>query len=133
MSKPSIPALAAVVLVVLSGCSAIMGPASEEIGQHRFVVENGHPEAQNVTATIAVRGEGPVVNETRRLAPDEQWVVATLNTSALTDGYTMRASTARASASHETPNGGPGATVIFIGEGRISTCEGNATCYNETA
>jgi len=67
------------------------------------------------------------------LAPGKQWVVATLNASALTDGYTMRASTAAASAGHETPSGSPGATVIVVGEGFVSTCYGNATCYNETA
>ena len=133
MAKPSIPAVVAVALVVLSGCTASTGPAAEATGQHSFVVENGHAEAKNVTATIDVRGEGPVVDETRRLAPGEQWVVATLNASALPDGYTMRASTSEASVSHETPTGSLGATVIAIGEGVVSTCYGNATCYNETA
>jgi len=133
MAKPSIPAVAAVALVVLAGCTALTGPAAEESGRHSFVVENGHAEAHNVTATIDVHGEGPVVDETRRLVPDEQWVVATLNASALADGYTMRASTAAASVSHETPSGSPGTTVIVLGEGVVSTCYGNATCYNETA
>jgi hypothetical protein len=103
-------------------------------GQTRFVVENGYADTQTVTVTIDTHGSGPVINETRQLTPDEQWVVTTLNESTLQNGYTMTASAERDAVSHETSTSASvkGATLIVVGESLV-TCEGNLSCYNKTA
>ena len=121
------------VLLLFSGCSIITGSPPSD-GQTRFVVENGYADAQTVTVTIDTHGSGPVINETRQLTPDEQWVVTTLNESTLHNGYTMTASAERDAVSHETSTSpsGKGATLIVIG-GSVVTCEGNLSCYNKTA
>ena len=111
----------------------ITGSPPGDGGQHRFVVENGYAEAQNVTVTIDTHGGGPVINETRRLTSGEQWVITTLNESALYDGYTMTASTERGSVRHETSasTNRTSATLIVAGGPGVMTCSGNLTCYKE--
>ena len=121
------------VLLLFSGCNINTGSPPSD-GQTRFVVENGYADAQTVTVTIDTHGSGPVINETRQLTPDDQWVVTTLNESTLHNGYTMTTSAERDAVSHETSTSpsGKGATLVVVG-GSVVTCEGNLSCYNKTA
>lgn len=133
MSNRSAALVMLAVFVFLSGCSAITGSTPDDRVQHRLVVENGYAEATNITVTIVPHKSGPAINETRRLTPDEQWVVTTLDEPVTNTDYTMTVSTEQGSIRHETGGGGTGATLIVIGGGRVVTCGGNLTCYNETA
>lgn len=121
------------VSVLLAGCSSITGPTPHDRGQYRFVIENGYAEAQTVTVTIDTRGGGPVINETRRLTPDERWIVTTLQTSILKNGYTVTVSTDGESSRLESSATSTGATLLVVGEGYTLRCFGSLTCYNETA
>jgi uncharacterized Fe-S center protein len=132
MSKQSAIAVLLSVLILLAGCSAITGSAPDDPSQHRFVVENGYAEAQNITVTIDTNGGGPVITETRHVMAGEQWILTTLNVSVMKNGYTMTVLTRGNEILHEANSGGSGATLVVVGGGQILTCGGTLTCYNET-
>ncbi|WP_135663881.1 hypothetical protein [Halorhabdus rudnickae] len=131
MSNPPPLSILVAAFVLCSGCVGITDTTPDDHGQYRFVVENGYGETQNVTVTIDIHGDGPIINESRRLTPDGQWIVTTRNVSALEGGYTMVASTERTTVRDETDASGTGATLLVLG-GPIVTCGGDPGCYNET-
>jgi len=120
-------------LVVFAGCSAIGidGTDTDEQWTYRFVVENEHSSPQNVT--VSITADGFVHNETRRLAPGEQWVVANV-----TGDGTKRTYSVTLLATHQestlTDSGtlsSTGATVYTLDTGNIISCSGSVTCYRE--
>lgn len=129
MSNRTAALVVLVGLVLLWGVMGITGTESTEQGEHRFVVENQYDESRNVTVTITSHGSGTVLTETHSLQAGEQWVVATLDTAVLSDGYTMEVS-GEYSTHFESSSGGTGATLIEMAGGHTSTCGGSVTCYN---
>jgi hypothetical protein len=128
MSSRDAAIIVAVGLVLLWGVMGISGTETTEQGDHRFVVENQYDESRNVTVTISSSGSNTITTETRLVRPGEQWIVATLDTARLRDGYIMNVS-GEYSGRFKSSRGGVGATLVEMGGGRSITCGGTVTCY----
>jgi hypothetical protein len=121
-------------VVLLAGCSGlgavVDGGSADQSWEYRIVVESGYSDARNVT--VSVDTDAGALNETKQLAPGEQWVVTTLTDDDAGSGtYAVAVSTAQNGdeVTHEAQTAGSGVTRIVLGEGRIVSCGGNVTCY----
>jgi hypothetical protein len=132
-------AVLALALVALAGCGGLGPGADDGDWRVRLVVQNAGPQPTTVTATVDATPGGRVVEETRRLAPGETWVVTTLPTgSAPADTYSVAlAADGEVSIEHAFDTrraSGSGATLYLVGGGTVVSCGGSVDCWqNHTA
>jgi hypothetical protein len=123
-------------VVVLAGLACLWGVIAftgqgHEQGTNRFVVENEYDEPRTVTVTIDTPS-GRLLTDNTTVMPGEQWVVASVDTSELTDGYTMTVA-GEHSSRHQQSRAGPGATLIEMDGGSATTCGDSPSCHRQYA
>lgn len=125
-----------VVAVLLAGCSGVMPDKNQNTPEQqlRVVMHNDVSTTQTVTLTFSSADGQTVLNKTKTMQPDENWIVSTLNVSTQETPVTVTARIPERNYTNElTPirgsDRGSRLYTVYDDGINIHECNTNLTCW----